>query len=51
MKIVLTAREVEDAIIRHMRELHAIEVKTEHIKWTESEIIHPVYPITIEVKS
>ena len=50
MKIVLTAREVEDAIIRHMEQVHHIEVKTQDIKWTESEIIHPVYPITIEVK-
>lgn len=50
MKIVLTAREIEDAIIRHMREVHDISVTCADIKWTESEIMHPVYPVSIEVK-
>ena len=49
MKIVLTAREVEEAIIRHMEQVHHIEVKTQDIGWTEN-VVHPVHPITIEVK-
>lgn len=50
MKIVLTARDIEDAIIRHMREVHDMEVKPGNIKWTESEIMHPLYPVSIEIK-
>ena len=48
MKIVLTANEVEEAVKKHLVETKGIS-GTLDVKWNEAALIHPVYPITVDV--
>lgn len=50
MKIVLTANDVEAAVIRHLRENKNIKVSYEDITWVDTGITHPIHPIVVEIK-
>ena len=51
MKILLTAREVEQAVIAFLDQERGIKVKQQDITWTTHEGLNPLTPMIIEVKS